>query len=104
MLYNHYNLCPCAKPAHVGKCWPGPQSSSSPKQWKSDGHVYNSCQREIATDKIQEEENYREHSSIKNACVSALTGSVPRKMAEAWHCGRAFQQSSGMEPKSSDSL
>ena len=40
-LYNLYNLCPCARPAHVGKCWPG---SSSPKLWKSDGSVkiYNS--------------------------------------------------------------
>ena len=23
-LYNSYNLCPCARPAHVGECWPGP--------------------------------------------------------------------------------
>ena len=23
-LYNRYNLCPCARPAHVGECWPGP--------------------------------------------------------------------------------
>ena len=22
-LYNGYNLCLCARPAHVGKCWPG---------------------------------------------------------------------------------
>ena len=42
------------------------------------------CQREIATDEIQEKRNYREHSNIKSAHVSALTGSVPRKMAEAW--------------------
>ena len=33
---------------------PGP-SSGSPKQWKSDSHVkiYNSCERQIATNKIQ---------------------------------------------------
>ena len=24
-LYNRYNLCPCARPAHVGKCGPGPE-------------------------------------------------------------------------------
>ena len=24
-LYNCYNLCPCARPAHVGECWPGPE-------------------------------------------------------------------------------
>ena len=24
-LYNSYNLCPCARPAHVGECWPGPE-------------------------------------------------------------------------------
>ena len=41
------------------------------------------CQREIATDEIQEKKNYREHSNIKSAHVSALTGSVPRKMAAA---------------------
>ena len=44
-LYNRYNLCPCAKPAHVGawECRPGP-SSCSPKQCKSYGRlkIYNS--------------------------------------------------------------
>ena len=61
------------------------QSSSSPIQWESDGcvKIYNSCQREISTDEIQEKKNYRVHSNIKSARVSALTGSVPRKMAEA---------------------
>ena len=24
-FYNCYHLCPCARPAHVGKCWPWPQ-------------------------------------------------------------------------------
>ena len=37
----------------------------------------------IATDEIQEKKNYRESSNIKSAHVSALTGSVPREMAEA---------------------
>ena len=52
--------------------------------------------------------NYRESSNIKSARVSALTGSVSRKMAKTrqsvlakWpnRC-RAFQHSSGIEPKS----
>ena len=76
---------------------PGP-SSSSPKQWKSDGHfkIYN-CQREIATDEIQEEKNYRERGNIKSASVSVLTGSVPRnlKMAEG---RQRVSKSSGLEP------
>ena len=41
------------------------------------------CQREIFTDKIQEDKNHRERDNVKSARVSALTGSVPRKMAEA---------------------
>ena len=36
----------------------------------------------IATDKIQEGRYYRERIDIKSARVSALTGSVPRKMAK----------------------
>ena len=76
---------------------PGP-SSKSPKQRKSDGRVskiYNSvtdCQREIATDEIQGKKNYRERSNMmmKSARVSALTGSVPRNMAEAWQRNSAF--------------
>ena len=24
-LYNCYNLCPCARPAHVDECWPWPK-------------------------------------------------------------------------------
>ena len=81
---------------------PGP-SSSSPKQWESDGcvKIYNSCQREISTDEIQEEKNYREHSNIKSARVSALTGSVPRKMAKVL---QEIQHSSGIEPMWPDSL
>ena len=61
---------------------PGP-SSSSPKQWKSDGRVkiYNSVSARSPLTKSKE--NYRERSNIKSARVSALTGSVPRKMAEA---------------------
>ena len=45
--------------------------------------------------------NYRERSNIKSARVSALTGSVPRKMAEA---RQIVQQSSGIEPKLPNSL
>ena len=84
-LYNSsgYNLCPCAGPAHVGE-GQGP-SSSSPKQWKSDGRVkaYNSVCARSPFDEIQERKNYREHSNIISAHVSTLTGSVPHEMAEA---------------------
>ena len=61
-LYNHYNLCPCARPAHV---WPGPRFKFSTLLTKS------------------KKRNYKELSNMKTICVSALTGSVPRKMAKA---------------------
>ena len=64
--------------ASVGQ---GP-SSSSPKQCKSDGHVKISVSARSPLTKSKKEKNYREHSNIKSARVSALTSSVPRKMAE----------------------
>ena len=53
------------------------------------------CQHKIANDEIQERK-MREHSNIKSASVSALMGSVPRKMAEGLqrvsaHCGNQTQ-------------
>ena len=68
-------------------------SSSSPKQWKCDGHVqiYNSVSARSLR-KSKKTKKYRERS------VSALTDLVPHKMAEA------LQTSSGIEPKSPDSL
>ena len=57
-------------------------------------------QRKISTDEIQEKTNYRERSNIKSARVSALTGSVPRKMAKL----QQFQYLSGIEPMSPDSV
>ena len=58
-------------------------SSSSPKQWKSDGRfkIYNSVSARLLLTKYKKKE-YRERSFIKSARVSALTGLVPRKMAE----------------------
>ena len=69
-------------------------SSSSPKQWKCDGHVqiYNSVSARSPLRKSKKTKKYRERS------VSALTDLVPHKMAEA------LQTSSGIEPKSPDSL
>ena len=66
-------------PASAGQ---GP-SSSSPKQWKSDGRVkiYNSVSARLPLTKSKKK-NYRERSNIKSARVSALTGSVPRKTAK----------------------
>ena len=68
----------------MGECWPGPEfkfSKTVQVRWSC--YDLQLCQREIATDEIQERKNYRERSNIKSARVSALTGSVPRKMAEA---------------------
>ena len=64
--------------ASAGK---GP-SPSSPKQWKSDGHVniYNFVSARSPLMKSKKK-NYREGRNINSARVSALTGSVPRKMA-----------------------
>ena len=77
----------CARPTHVGdsgaSVGPG-LSSSSPRQWESDGRVkiYNSVSARSPLTKSKKEK-IRERSNIKSARVSALTGSVPRKMAEA---------------------
>ena len=56
-------------PAHVAKFWPRAWAawlSSALKQWKSDVHFFKvkPCQRELATDEIQEKKNHREHSNI----------------------------------------
>ena len=69
--------------------WPGASagqgpSSSSPKQWILDGCVtiYNSVSATLPLTNPREKK-YREHSNIKSKSVSALTGSVPPKMAKA---------------------
>ena len=84
--------------------WPGASagqgpSSSSPKQWILDGCVtiYNSVSATLPLTNPREKKD-REHSNIKSKSVSALTGSVPRKMA------KAQQNSSGIEPKLTNSL
>ena len=87
----------------MGECWLGPQfkfSKTVEVRWSFKDLQL--CQREITTDEIQEEENYREGSNIKSVRVSALTGSVfhakwPRSC-------RAFQNPTGIEPKSPESL
>ena len=83
-LYNCYNH------AHVPgqHMWQSPDPRQGSKCSKTvevrcSYSELKSCQREIATDKIQEKKNYWECSNIKSACVRALTGSVPRKMTYA---------------------
>ena len=78
---------------------PGP-SSSSPKQWKSDGHIeiYNSVRARSPLTKSKKK-IYRERSNIKSARVSALTGSVPRKMAEGAAERFSFYQESNPSPQ-----
>ena len=59
-------------------------TSSSPNQWKSDGRVesYNSISARSPLTKTKKN-IYRERSKIEIVRVSAKTGSVPCKMAEA---------------------
>ena len=83
-LYNCYNH------AHVPgqHMWQSPDPRQGSKCSKTvevrcSYSELKSCQREIATDKIQEKKNYWERSNIKSACVRALTGSVPHKMTYA---------------------
>ena len=60
---------------------PGPTSSSS-KQWKSDG-CFKICNSVSARSPLtkSKKNNYRECSNIKSALVNALTGSVPHKLS-----------------------
>ena len=60
------------------------QTPSASKLWKS----LNPCQCKVATDEIQERKKLER--SNKSVRVSALTGSVPRKMAEGRHRVEAF--------------
>ena len=89
LLVKQLSLCVRYYHSHL----PGPHMWPSPGPWPNSQcfktvEVGCSCeelkpyQREIATDEIQERKNYRERSNIKSARVSALTGSVPRKMAK----------------------
>ena len=55
------------------------------KKCNSDGsiEIYNSISARWPLTKSKKNKNYRECSNIKSARINALTGSVPRKMAEA---------------------
>ena len=64
-LYNSYNLCPCARPTQVGECWPGPEFKFFKTVEVVCSCYLQLCQREIATDEIQEGKNYWERSNIK---------------------------------------
>ena len=61
---------------------PGPGPDSKCSKTLEVGCSSSELKPEIATDEIQKEENYVERSNIQSARVSALTGSVHRKMAE----------------------
>ena len=98
-LYNSNlnNLCPCSRPAHVGKCWPWPEFKFS-KTGAVGWLCYNLqlCQREIATDKIQEEEKCKEHTDLQNVLVSVhWLAQCHAKWLR--HC-REFQNSAGIKP------
>ena len=86
-LYNCYNLCPCARRAHVGKC--GPRVRVQVLQYSgsgTSGMVVLRFTTLFARDRHwrnPRKKNNRERSNKKSAGVSALAGLVPRKMAEA---------------------
>ena len=71
-------------------------SSSSPKQWKSDGHakIYNFVSARSPLTKLKEK-LYREKQYIR-ARVSAVTGSVPRKLAKGQQ--RVFSNQQELNP------
>ena len=75
-LYNSYNHArvPCQ---HMWQSpGPGPCSKCSKTvEVRCSYSESKSCQREIASDKIQGKQNYRERSNRKSASVSALTAS-----------------------------
>ena len=58
----------------------GPGPSSVLQNSGSHALRFTTCQREIATGKIQEKKITAAIHDIKSASVNALTGSVPRKM------------------------
>ena len=87
--YNSYNLCLCAKPAYVGECWPGPEfkfSKTVEVGWSCSNLQL--CQREIATDEIQERKKDREHSKIKSArvCTDGLSATQNGRRAAERLC------------------
>ena len=74
------------------------------QQCKSDGRVkiYNFVSARSPLTKSKKEKINREHSNIKSAGVSALTGSVPLKMAKGR--GKGIQHPAGIEPMSHETL
>ena len=85
-LYNRYNHAHVPGPHMWQSPGPGPGSKCSKTvEVRCSYSELKPCQREIATqaDEIQERKNYRESSNTKSARVSALTGSVPRKIRGA---------------------
>ena len=78
-------------------------SSSSPKQWKSDGRVkiYNSVSERVPLTKSKKKkiiESAAIQKLSKSARVSALTGSVPCKMAKALQSFITHQKSNPCRP------
>ena len=59
------------------------RTPSAPKQWTSDVHVKSQNPVSARSPLTKSKKKYREGSNIKSGRVSALTGSVPHKMAAA---------------------
>ena len=79
-------------PAHVGECWPKPEFTLSKTLGGSQMVVlrFTTLSARDRHWRNPRRKNYTERSNIKSARVSALTGSVPRKMADAQQRVSAF--------------
>ena len=97
-LYNSYNLCPLARPAHVGEYGPTAQAQVQvlQKKRKLDDSVkiYNPVSaRKLLTK--SKKKNYREHSNIKVHLSAHRLAQCPAK----WQRGcKEFQHLAGIKP------
>ena len=99
--YNYYNLCPCARPSHVGECWPGQEFKFS--KTVEVGNLCSDLQLCHTTD------FFPRKKIIKSAAIWRARVSVHWRASAQFHTkwqrsGRAFQHSLGMDPKSQKSL
>ena len=83
-LYNCSNLCPCARPAHVGEL----RALARVQVFQNSGSQmvvlrFTTLSARDLHWRNPRKKNYRERSNMKSARVSVLTGLVPHKMAKA---------------------
>ena len=104
-LYDSHDHCPCATAATVPFMWPSPGPGASSKVQQNSGglevHVHVKSQNPVCVRLPLTKFERKNIEQYKSALVSALTGSVPRKMAKS---DRECQHPAGFEPISPDSL